>query len=103
VPTRVPVCYRPRGLFAVAPGEFAALGGRLLWAETRCPVTERVAYEESVCIHHRVLLGNEEDLDDVGEAISKIRGAVDERRSAEHPPVHIKSMSRADRDRATSG
>ncbi len=32
-----------------------------------------------------------------------IRGAVDELRTADHPFVRLKSMSRADRDRQGSG
>jgi dTDP-4-amino-4,6-dideoxygalactose transaminase len=89
-------------IFPVEPADFGALGERLPWAETRCPVSERAAYDESVWIPHQVLLGSEKDVDDVVEAISKIRGAVDELRTADHPLVRIKSMNRADRDRATS-
>jgi hypothetical protein len=64
-------------------------------------VTEKAAYEEAVWIHHHVLLGDEKDVDDVVEAIEKIRRNVDELRSAEHPQVGLKSMNRADRDRAS--
>ena len=77
-----------------------ALEGRLPWADTRCPVTERAAYEESVWLHHPIFLGSEGDVDDVVEAIEKIRGNLDELRTAEHPLVRLKSMTRADRDRA---
>ena len=62
----------------------------------------RVAYDEAVWIHHRVFLGSEKDVDDIVDAISKIRGAVDELRTADHPLIRLKSMNRADRDRATS-
>ena len=84
-------------LFTVDPGEFRALEGRLPWAETRCPVTERAAYEESVWLHHHVLLGSEKDVDDIVAAIEKIRENLDELRSADHPLVHLKSLNRADR------
>jgi L-glutamine:scyllo-inosose aminotransferase len=87
-------------MFTVDPAEFSALQGRLPWAETRCPVTERAAYEESVWLHHQVLLGSEKDVDDIVEAIGKIRDNVDELRTAEHRLVELKSMNRADRDRA---
>jgi L-glutamine:scyllo-inosose aminotransferase len=63
-------------------------------------VTERAAYEESVWLHHQVLLGSEKDVDDIVEAIGKIRDNVDELRTAEHRLVELKSMNRADRDRA---
>jgi len=84
-------------LFTVDPGDFRALEGGLPWAETRCPVTERAAYEESVWLHHPVLLGREKDVDDIVEAIAKIRDNLDDLRTADHPLVHLKSTNRADR------
>jgi dTDP-4-amino-4,6-dideoxygalactose transaminase len=87
-------------LFDVDPRDFPALGGRLPWETTRCPVSERAAFEESVWIPHRVLLGTEADVDCVLEAIAKIQSNPDELRRADHRLVHLKSMSRALRDRA---
>jgi dTDP-4-amino-4,6-dideoxygalactose transaminase len=87
-------------MFTVDPAEFRALGGRLPWADTRCPVSERAAFEESVWLHHHLLLGDEKDVDDIADAVAKIQGAIDELRAADHPLVRLKSMSRADRDRA---
>jgi dTDP-4-amino-4,6-dideoxygalactose transaminase len=87
-------------LFDVDPGDFPALGGRLPWAAVHCPVAEKAAFEESVWLHHRILLGTEEDVDSVLEAIAKVRANVDELRTAEHRLVRLKSMSRAHRDRA---
>jgi dTDP-4-amino-4,6-dideoxygalactose transaminase len=88
-------------LFDVDPADFPALGGELPWAATRCPVSEKAAFAESVWIPHRVLLGSEEDVDSVVEAARKIAGAVDELRTAEHRLVRLKSMSRAHRERAS--
>jgi dTDP-4-amino-4,6-dideoxygalactose transaminase len=87
-------------LFDVDPAEFPALGGRRPWEGTLCPVAERAAFEESVWLHHRILLGTEQDVDSVLEAIGKIRANVDDLRTAEHRLVRLKSMSRAQRDRA---
>jgi len=87
-------------LFDVDPVDFPALGGRLPWEATRCPVAEKAAFEESVWLHHRILLGTEKDVDAVLEAVAKIRATVDELRTAEHRLVRLKSMSRAHRDRA---
>jgi dTDP-4-amino-4,6-dideoxygalactose transaminase len=87
-------------LFDVDPAKFPALEGRRPWDGTRCPVAERAAFEESVWMHHRVLLGTEGDVDSVIEAVAKIRANVDDLRTAEHPLVRLKSMSRAARDRA---
>jgi dTDP-4-amino-4,6-dideoxygalactose transaminase len=87
-------------LFDVDPAFFPALCGRLPWESVRCPVAEKAAFEESVWLPHRILLGTEADVDGVLEAIGKIRANVDELRTAEHPLVRLKSMSRAHRDRA---
>jgi len=87
-------------LFEVDPLDFPALGGRLPWEATRCPVAEKAAFEESVWLPHRVLLAAEKDVDAVLDAIAKIRANVDELRRADHPLVHLKSMSRTHRDRA---
>ena len=87
-------------LFDIEPRDFPALGGRLPWEGTRCPVAEKAAFEESVWVPHRVLLGTDSEVDSVLEAIAKIQANPDELRTAEHPLVHLKSMSRAHRDRA---
>lgn len=36
------------------------------------PVCERIHKEESVCIHHKVLMGKKEDMDGIAEAIKKV-------------------------------
>ena len=87
-------------LFDVDPADFPALGGRLPWDGLRCPIAEKAAFEESVWLPHRILLGSEKDVDSVLDAIAKIRANVDELGTAEHPLVRLKSMSRAHRDRA---
>ena len=46
-------------LFDVDPAFFPALGGRLPWGGVRCPVAEKAAFEESVWLPHRILLGPE--------------------------------------------
>jgi len=87
-------------LFDVDPALFPALGGRLPWEGVRCPVAERAAFEESVWLPHRILLGTDGEVDSVLEAIAKIRANLDELRTADHRLVRLKSMSRAQRDRA---
>ena len=42
------------------------------------PVCERIYNEESVCLHHKVLMGTKEDMDIIVEAIKKIYDNVDE-------------------------
>lgn len=36
------------------------------------PVCERIYHEESVCMHHKILLGSRQDMDGIAEAIQKI-------------------------------
>jgi dTDP-4-amino-4,6-dideoxygalactose transaminase len=87
-------------LFDVDASAFPALGGRLPWLGTHCPVAERAAYQESVWIPHRLLLGSEEDVDSIVAAVEKLRANPDELARAEHPLVRLKRMSRSHRDRA---
>lgn len=42
------------------------------------PVCERIFAEESVCIHHKVLMGSKADMEEIASAIIKIRDNVDE-------------------------
>jgi dTDP-4-amino-4,6-dideoxygalactose transaminase len=44
----------------------------------KCPVAERACHEESVWLEHRLLLGSREDMDDIVEAIAKIRNDPEE-------------------------
>ena len=88
-------------LFNIDPRDFPALQSRgtgdLPWAETRCPVAERAAYEESVWLPHQLLLGSPEDVDQIVEVVEKIQSNVDELLRAEHRLIEIKQMSRAGR------
>ena len=42
------------------------------------PVCERMYHEESVCMHHKVLMGTKADMDQIAEAIQKIYTHADE-------------------------
>ncbi|GAH81398.1 unnamed protein product [marine sediment metagenome] len=46
--------------------------------QVSCPVTERAAYREAVCLHHPMLLGGKRDMDDIADAIIKIKTNVHE-------------------------
>ncbi|MEN8249044.1 MAG: DegT/DnrJ/EryC1/StrS family aminotransferase [Bacteroidota bacterium] len=46
--------------------------------QIKLPVCERIFKEESVCLHHKVLLGTKADMDDVVAAIQKIYNHIDE-------------------------
>ena len=42
------------------------------------PVCDRVYFEESVCIHHKILLGTKSDMDMISAAIQKIYNSAEE-------------------------
>jgi len=46
--------------------------------QVSCPVTERAAYREAVCLHHPMLLGGKRDMDDIADAIMKIKTNIHE-------------------------
>jgi dTDP-4-amino-4,6-dideoxygalactose transaminase len=48
------------------------------YSATRCPVAEKAAYEEMIWLPHEVFLGDESDIDDLCDAILKIREHIDE-------------------------
>jgi dTDP-4-amino-4,6-dideoxygalactose transaminase len=87
-------------LFHIDARDFLQLqADNLPWANAHCPVAERAAYEEAVWMPHQILLGDENDVDEVIEAIVKIQNNLDELLAAEHRLIHIKEMNRAERPR----
>jgi hypothetical protein len=60
-------------------------------------VSERAAYHESVWIPQFVLLGGDEDVEDVIRAVEKVTKNLDELRSADPAVAGVKGLSRADR------
>jgi dTDP-4-amino-4,6-dideoxygalactose transaminase len=54
--------------------DFAAFAASQVdYTKTLCPVAEKAAYDESIWLHHPLLLGNEKDIDDILEAIIRIQ------------------------------
>ncbi len=67
--------------------EFPAFrDSEVAYDHVRCPVAEKAAYEESIWLHHPLLLGGEAELNDIASAIAKIRENADELRDVEKPP-----------------
>jgi len=64
-------------LLAARSADWPALreryGEGILQAGGSCPVAERVAFEESVWMHHPHLSGTRRDVDDIVEAIAKVQ------------------------------
>jgi dTDP-4-amino-4,6-dideoxygalactose transaminase len=48
-----------------------------------CPVTERACYEEGVWFFQTMMLGTKKDMDDIAEAIWKVKHNIDEVRDAQ--------------------
>jgi len=55
------------------------------YSSVSCPVAEKASYEEAIAIPHSALLGTREDIDDVVNAIEKIRENVNELRKTDSP------------------
>lgn len=90
-------------LFRVDPRDYPALAltadGLLPWQAAHCPAAEQAAYRESVWLPHQLLLGDEQDTNQIVEAIDKIQRNVDELLRARHQLIEIKQMNRAERPR----
>jgi L-glutamine:2-deoxy-scyllo-inosose/3-amino-2,3-dideoxy-scyllo-inosose aminotransferase len=41
------------------------------------PVCDRIYFEESACIHHKILMGTKSDMDMIANAIQKVFDNVD--------------------------
>ena len=64
-----------------------------------CPVSERAAYEESVWLPQFLLIGDQQDVEDIARAVAKVMGNRDALAAAGPSLEGLKAMSRADRPR----
>jgi hypothetical protein len=64
-----------------------------------CPVAEHAAYEESVWLPQFLLLGEEQDVEDIAGAVRKVVTNLKELASADPQLAGVKSLSRAERPR----
>jgi dTDP-4-amino-4,6-dideoxygalactose transaminase len=69
------------------------------YAQCRCPVSERAAYQESVWLPHFLLIGDESDAHDVARAIEKVVLNLAELATADPKLAGLKACSRALRAR----
>jgi dTDP-4-amino-4,6-dideoxygalactose transaminase len=69
------------------------------YTTVRCPVSERAAYEESVWLPQFLLLGDDQDVEEIADAVSKVMRNIDELASADPSLAGPKAMSRAERPR----
>jgi len=64
----------------------AFAGSNVDYDQVRCPVAEKAAYDESIWLHHPLLLGDEGDLDDIAGAIGKTVENAGELAGIPRPP-----------------
>jgi hypothetical protein len=69
------------------------------YRDCRCPVAERAAYEESVWLPQFLLLGEEQDVEDIAAAVRKVVANLDALAGADPQLAGVKSLSRAERPR----
>jgi len=69
------------------------------YTRSQCPVSERAAYDEAVWIPQFVLLGGEQDVEDVATAIRKVISNREALRTSGKDLAGTKGMSRAERPR----
>jgi dTDP-4-amino-4,6-dideoxygalactose transaminase len=90
-------------LFHVTPEDFPQLRiGRdkpVDYASCHCPVAEHAAYEESVWLPQFLLLGEEQDVEDIARAVGKVVANLKELAAADPQLAGVKSLSRAERPR----
>jgi len=82
-------------LFCATPENCPQL--RADYSSVKCSVSERAAYEESVWLPQFVLIGDDQDVDDVAAAIAKVARNLGELAKADPSLAGSKAMSRAER------
>lgn len=72
-------------------------------SQAPCPTAEHAAWSEAIWIPHPVFLADEADLDQIPEAIEKIRSRAEDLRGLEHPAIEAQRVVRARRPPAETG
>lgn len=67
------------------------------YAAVRCPVSERAAYHESVWLPQFLLIGGDDDVEDIIAAVAKVMDNLADLAGADPSLAGLKSMSRAER------
>lgn len=84
-------------LFYATPENCAQLQSD--YSAASCPVSERAAYEESVWFFQFCLIGEEEDVRDLGRAVEKVSSHLEELSRQDPSLAGVKAMGRAQRAR----
>jgi len=69
------------------------------YSTVKCPVSERAAYEESVWLPQFLLIGDDQDVDDIAAALNKVMRNLEDLAAADASLAGLKAVSRAERPR----
>ena len=67
------------------------------YSSISCPVSERAAYEEAVWLPQFLLIGEDQDVEDIAAAVAKVMRNSDDLAAADPSLARLKTMSRAER------
>jgi dTDP-4-amino-4,6-dideoxygalactose transaminase len=81
----------------ISPQLSAGRAAPVDYSKCHCPVSERAAYHESVWLPQFVLLGGDEDVDDIVRGVEKVMRNLDQLAPADPALAGVKGLSRADR------
>jgi dTDP-4-amino-4,6-dideoxygalactose transaminase len=85
-------------LFRPSASEFPQLRG-IDYRSLRCPVTERLAEHEAVWLLHFLLLGSDDDIDDILRAVDKVLTHLPQLERADPSLAGLKALPRSGRAR----
>jgi dTDP-4-amino-4,6-dideoxygalactose transaminase len=69
------------------------------YSAVRCPVSERAAYQEAVWLPQFLLIGDDQDVEQIAAAVAKVMRNLDALAKADPALAGVKAMSRAERPR----
>ncbi len=69
------------------------------YSQVHCEVSERAAYHEAVWLPQFLLIGDEQDVEDVAAAVAKVMAAREKLAAADPKLAGVKAMGRAQRAR----
>ena len=67
------------------------------YSGVKCPVSERAAYEEAVWLPQFLLIGEDQDVEDIATGVAKVMRNFKDLESADPALAGVKAMSRAER------
>jgi hypothetical protein len=65
------------------------------YSKCKCPISERAAYHESIWLPQFLLIGDEQDVQDIARAVEKVVANLGELAKADPKLAGLKACSRA--------